>query len=149
MATVARRLSIALLSVVVVAAACFGGPQRRPVGFFRLGPVASLGQSEQTFFSESKIMLRHDQGGFFAMSTACSYDLSPLLLVEKDGELIWRSQLSESTYAPDGSVLHGPTKNPLPYYQLNLAAGNYGGASDTLFVKVGVERSASWRLLVP
>ncbi len=128
---------------------CFGGPKRRPAGFLNLGPVEELARSEQTFFSDFKILLRRDEGGLYAMSTACTYDLSPLLFSERDGKLLWRSQLSASTYAPDGSVVHGPATAPLPYYKLEIAPGTIGGTADTLFVEVGIERPASWRLAVP
>jgi Rieske Fe-S protein len=114
-----------------------------------LGLVAELSQREETFFSDLKILLRRDSAGFYAMSTACTYDLSPLIFSERDGKLLWRSQYTESAYNPDGSVAHGPTKYPLPYYKLQVASGTIGGPPDTIFVEVGVERPSSWRLSVP
>lgn len=129
--------------------ACFWGPQRRPAGFLNLGLVRELAQSKELFFSDLKILLRRDDGGFYAMSTACTYDLSPLFFSEQNGQKLWRSQFSASAYDLDGRVAHGPAKYPLPYYRLQVAPGTIGGAADTLFVAVGIERDASWRLPVP
>lgn len=153
-ASSARR-SGALLIITFVAAAvlalsaCFWGPQKRPAGFLNLGSAAQLAQHDETFFSDLKILLRHDAGGFYAMSTACTYDLSALIFSERDGKLLWRSQYTESSYNPDGTVAHGPTQYPLPYYKLVIAPGTIGGAPDTLFVEVGVQRSPDWRLPLP
>ena len=141
--------SAVLFLLLVAIAACLGGPKRRPAGFLNLGLVEELARSDQTFFSDLKILLRRDERGFYAMSTACTYDLSPLLFSERDGQLLWRSQLSPSSYAPDGSVVHGPATAPLPYYKLQVAPGTIGGPADTLFVEVGIDRPASWRLAVP
>lgn len=145
-----RRLAIASLSVLLLLAgsACLWGPKRRPAGFLNLGLVAQLSQREETFFSDLKILLRRDAGGFYAMSTVCTYDLSPLIYSERDGKLLWRSQFTESAYNPDGSVAHGPTKYSLPFYKLEVAPGTIGGLPDTLFVEVGVERPALWRFPV-
>lgn len=111
--------------------------------------MAQLAQRDETFFSDRKILLRRDAAGFSAMSTVCTYDLSPLIFLERDGKILWRSQFTESAYNPDGSVAHGPTKYALPFYKLEMAAGTIGGPADTLFVEVGVERSESWRLSLP
>ena len=143
------RALFAALLCSVLATACFWGPKKRPVGFLNLGPVAQLAQHDETFFSDLEILLRRDAGGFYAMSTACTYDLSGLIYSERDGKLLWRSQYTESAYNSDGTVAHGPTKYPLPFYKLELASGTIGGPPDTLFVEVGVERPASWRLPVP
>lgn len=138
----------ALLAVVVLGA-CLGGAKKRPAGFLNLGSVAELAAHKETFFSDLKILLRRDSGGFYAMSTACTYDLSPLLYAERNGELLWRSQYTESAYGADGSVVHGPARYPLPYYKLTMAPGTIGGPADTLFVEVGIERQPSWRLPIP
>lgn len=142
-------LAVACTAAVVTLCACFGGGQKRPAGFFKLGSVAELARPSETFFSDLKILLRRDSGGFYAMSTACTYDLSSLVYSERSGKLLWRSQYTESAYAPDGSVVHGPAKAPLPYYKLAIAPGTIGGPADTLFVEVGIERDPSWRLPIP
>lgn len=143
---VLRLLGVLFVSTLVALSACFWGPKKRPAGFLNLGSVAELAQREETFFSDLKILLRRDSGGFYAMSTACTYDLSALIFSERDGRLLWRSQYTESAYNPDGSVAHGPTQYPLPYYKLVIAPGTIGGPADTLFVEVGVERPPPWRL---
>lgn len=144
-----RIASVFMLLFGLGLCSCFWGPKKRPAGFLNLGPVAQLAQRDETFFSDLKVLLRRDAGGLYAMSTMCTYDLSPLIFSEKDGKLLWRSQYSESAYNPDGSVAHGPTQYPLPFYKLVLAPGTIGGPVDTLFVEVGVERPAAWRLPVP
>lgn len=141
--------SVVVFSALLTLCACFWGPKKRPAGFLNLGNVAQLAQHDETFFSDLKILLRRDSGGFYAMSTACTYDLSALIFSERDGKLLWRSQFTESAYSADGSVAHGPTRYPLPYYKLELAPGTVGGPPDTLFVEVGVERPSAWRLPLP
>ena len=119
------------------------------MGFLRLGTVSELAQSSETFFSDLKVLLRRDEAGFYAMSTMCTYDLSPLIYSQRDGKLLWRSQRTDSAYDADGRVAHGPAQYPLPFYKLDVAPGTVGGPADTLFVQVGVERPADWRLALP
>jgi hypothetical protein len=84
------------------------------------------------------------------MSTACTYDLSPLERHDAEtNQEHWISSYTTSQYAVDGAVLKGPTTHPLPYYELRLDAGVYGGTPDTLFVRVGEERPREWRLALP
>jgi len=80
------------------------------------------------------------------MSTACTHDLSALERRQNEGGEQWASAFTTSLYKSDGTVLKGPAVAPLPYYDLRLEAGVYGGLPDTLFVHVGVERPAEWRL---
>jgi hypothetical protein len=151
-AVVAQRPLLVWLLIAVLSLSLFGcqaGEMRRPPGYFRLGLVDSLARSSETHFSDYKILLRRDSKGFFAMSTACTYDLTPLMRVGQSGAERWRSSYSESEYSNDGEVLHGPAKAALPYYVLRIAPGEYGGKADTLYVEVGVTRAKEWRLPLP
>ncbi len=137
-----------LLSVFVICT-CFGcetGARKRPIGYVRLGLAAELAQHPETFFSEARILVRYDDGGFSAMSTACTQDLSALTRIGEGSAKRWVSSYSNSAYDEYGRVLAGPTRADLPYYKLQIAAGSYGGVPDTLFVELGSETTPAWRL---
>lgn len=151
-ARIGRITRCCVASVVLalsVLCGCDVGTKHRPPGLFKLGRASELQKAPLTVFSEIKIAVRHDAGGFSAMSTACTYDLSPLVRVGAGESEHWRSMYTTSEYALDGTVRRGPARSNLPYYEVRLAAGEYGGTPDTLFVVVGVERPPEWRLLVP
>jgi hypothetical protein len=142
-----KRVVASVVGLIFIAfLGCQSGEMRRPPGYFRLGLVVDLARSPETHFSDYKILLRRDGQGFSAMSTACTYDLTPLMRVGQPGDEHWRSSYTESEYGADGQVLHGPAKAPLPFYFLRIAPGEYGGKPDTLFVEVGVTRPKEWRL---
>jgi hypothetical protein len=142
-----KRLIVGLICVLFLG--CQTSGMKRPSGYFRLGQVEVLAQSAETHFSDYKILLRRDSRGFSAMSTACTYDLTPLMRVGATGVEHWRSSHTESEYSNEGQVTHGPAKAPLPYYFLRIAPGEYGGKADTLYVEVGATRPAEWRLPIP
>ncbi len=147
-------LNTLLRSSIITAVLCFGGgcdigTKHRPPGLFTLGSVAALQKSPLTVFPELKIAVRYDVGGFSAMSTACTSDLSPLVRSGTGDKEYWRSMYTTSEYELDGTVRKGPARSNLPYYEVRVAAGQYGGTPDTLFVMVGVERPREWRLHVP
>ena len=153
-ATIGLVVNILLQSIIctVVLCLCAGcdiGTKRRPPGLFTLGSVAVLRKSPLTVFPELKVAVRYDAGGFSAMSTACTYDLSPLVRSGTGEKEFWRSMYTTSEYELDGTVRRGPARSNLPYYELRVAAGQFGGVPDTLFVMVGVERPREWRLHVP
>jgi hypothetical protein len=135
-----------IVLVAVVAAACDSSVKRRPYGNIKLGLAAELGQHPETFFSEARILLRYRDGGFSAMSTTCTYDLSALTRVNDGTTKRWLSSYTSSAYDDEGRVLSGPTRAALPFYRMRLAAGTYGGTPDTLFVEVGQEVDQNWRL---
>lgn len=137
---------MAFLALLVTGSGCDRGGKKRPIGFIRLGPAAELAEQGETFISEARILVRYDQGGFSAMSTACTYDLSALTKVGYEGSKRWVSSYSTSSYDEAGKVLKGPARVNLPFYRLQLAAGRYGGPADTLFVEVGAETDPEWRL---
>lgn len=136
--------TVAVLTVVVF----FGCHEAltRPYGYIRLGKASEL-TAPETPLLDKWLILRHDEKGFSVMSTLCTYDLSPLdIRHTPDGHYELVSRYTQSAYSSDGSVLHGPTRHPLPYYELTLDEGVYGGPKDTLYVQVGVERPKEWRL---
>lgn len=114
----------------------------------RLGLVADLKRPE-SFISDQAVLVRYDSSGFSVMSLMCSYDLSILKVALRDGRQILTSPNSESSYELDGTILTGPTKFPLPYYELEIAPGVNGGPADTLYAKISVEKPKQWRLMAP
>jgi hypothetical protein len=139
-------LCVVCSCVLFMCTGCNSGGMKRPVGFVRLGPAAELAQRPETFFSEARVLVRYDGRGFSAMSTACTQDLSALTRIGDGPRRRWVSSLSSSAYDDEGRVIAGPTKAHLPFYELKLAAGTYGGVPDTLFVEIGMETESAWRL---
>jgi hypothetical protein len=143
-----RALAVLFFSLVIVTG-CRDRGQTRPPGMLRLGPVDELARQPETHLTEQKILLRFDGKGFSAMSTACTYDLSALFRIETPEAPRWGSSYSESSYANDGSVLHGPAKASLPFFELRSAKDFYYAPSEILYVKVGEEVPSTWRLPFP
>jgi len=143
----------------VIAGGCNTGGKHRPFGYLRLGKVDSFSESEKLLLKEA-ILLRHDEKGFFAMSTLCTFDLTPLLLVSGESPLFkssvpssspvsfFRSRVTTSTYNLNGEVTHGPATVNLPYFELELASGGIGEPPNTIYAKIGREVNPSWRLAV-
>jgi hypothetical protein len=130
---------------------CKGRHLHRPAGVMRVGSVASLLADRETFLADFRILIRSDERGLSVMSTECTSDLSPLVLAEERGERFLTSPFSGSRYRITGEVLRGPAVAPLPYFRARLAAGEWGGPEDTLFVEMGVlnEVGPEWRLRLP
>ncbi len=118
--------------------------RKRPHGDLRIGKIEDLTAAEQ-FYPELRLLVRYDQNGWSVMSTLCTYDLSPLRIVESKGERHFVSDYSGSEYSLDGKVLHGPTRWALPYYQAVVAPVTVGGPADTLFARIGEEVASEWR----
>ena len=134
------------LVLLIAFVACNDGAQTRPLGFFNLGPVDELAELPETPMSELKLYVRHDAEGFSVMSTACTYDLSPLTKVITPEGVRWRSAFSTSEYDDQGRVVHGPARGDLPFYTLTLSRDFYHGPISSVFAKVGEEVPRSWRL---
>lgn len=134
-----------LLLFLFFPSACDVTSKKRAVGYFRLGLAFAL-KSPETYFPDSKILLRYDSKGFNAMSTACTYDLSPLMKKREGSKEVWVSSETESKYDDTGNVLHGPAMTRLPFYELKLDSAVYGGPADTLYVHVGSEVDPEYRL---
>ena len=148
-----KNLIISLSIISLVGFGLFGcqpGVRKRPVGYLRVGKYLEIPMGV-TYRPDLLLVLRRDIDGISAMSTACTYDLSPLTLKSKKGEngadeQRFFSSYTDSVYSIDGDVINGPAKAALPYYQLVLREGTYDGARDTVFVKIGHEVDRSWRL---
>jgi len=140
-------VSLSLIFTVFFLVSCRSAGRQRPFGVFRLGKVAEH-QGPQTFFPEFGLLLRRDEGGFYLMSTYCTYDLSPLTFKPGPGGGIFASSTTTSTYDFDGHVLSGPAKADLPYYELRLDSSVYGGPKDALYAYVGQVRPKNWRLKI-
>ena len=114
----------------------------------RLGTLQELASSE-TYLPDQRLLVRRDEKGFSVMSTVCTFDLTPLNRAEGgaggEDSVTWRSSYSESEYSYEGKVIHGPSKNNLPYYNIKIDTAVYGGVKDTLYAEVGSERDPSWR----
>ncbi len=102
--------------------------------------------SAETSLNENKLILRRDTKGFYIMSTMCTYDLTYLERKLVNGRELLVSTYTDSKYDLNGKVVSGPSVRDLPYYELKIAAGIYGGARDSLFAYVGREVSPDWRL---
>ena len=137
-----------LLTLSLLIVGCKPSHRDRPYGYLKLGPIKNY-LAPETFLSEDRFLIRHDENGFSAMSTLCTYDLSPLHESKSaSGKSIWVSKFNPSSYSHEGKVIAGPTIKDLPYYELKLDSATYGGGADTLYVLIGEEKPATWRLPV-
>lgn len=138
---------ISLALVIVLLGSC-SGPQKRPFGYVRLGPVTDFLTGEK-YLADRGFLVRRDEKGFSVMSLQCTYDLAKLYPKDTPQGRIWQSDFSGSKYNDRGEVVSGPTKWPLPYYELVLESGSVGSKRDTLFARVGYEKPPDWRLVIP
>jgi len=122
--------------------------RKRPIGFHRLGPIQRY-MSDMVEVPDHRLVVRYDSQGFSSMSTQCSRDLNPLSKKEVAGRQVYSCDLCGSQFSLDGQPVSGPAHTALPYYSLHIDAPSVGAAKDTLYVRVGDEVSAQWRLLVP
>jgi Rieske Fe-S protein len=120
----------------------------RPYGYVRLGKISDLARAE-TYLEKDALLLRMDAGGFYIMSTECTYDLSNLKPERQaNGEAVWVSSYTSSKYDSQGRVISGPARENLPYYLLEANNSVVGGPVDTLYARIGYKKSPDWRLKV-
>ena len=136
-----------ILVCLVVVSAC-EQTKKRPYGYIRLGAVEAL-RVPATFREDLRLLVKYDAQGFSVMSTMCTYDLTPLTRVRVGQNFLFQSVYTTSRYDGTGVVLQGPTTEELPHYHLVLARASVNGPLDTLYVRVGVEVPADWRLKIP
>jgi hypothetical protein len=120
---------------------------KRPPGYLKLGKAGEF-TARETNLPDLRFLVRFDAGGLSAMSTACTYDLSPLQRRREGDSYLFVSSYTESRYDDQGRVLHGPAVADLPYYRLVLDSGVYGGPRDTVYADLATETSPQWRLRV-
>jgi hypothetical protein len=159
-----RRLVLKKLFVLFSISATFQSCSKglsRPFGYMNLGKLSGL-LGPQTYLQDLRLLLRRDKKGLYIMSTECTYDLSPLVMVRLDNGFMFKSSFTESVYLSDGKVTSGPAKESLPYYRLQ-----YDGVFDTeahvtkeskssaltsdinVFVRVSDVVAPTWRLTLP
>lgn len=141
-------LMLGFMCLGLIAAGCEPAVRDRPFGDMRLGLAKDL-LGSSNFLDNSEIFLRRDERGWYGMSTMCTKDASILVRRAGPNGEILASQYTSSTYDLNGKVLSGPAVKNLPYYELFLDQGTYGGAKDTLYARIGVEKGSDWRLPVP
>ncbi|MCB0310128.1 MAG: Rieske (2Fe-2S) protein [Bdellovibrionales bacterium] len=134
-----------LLTILVGLLGCEQSVKKRPIGWLKLGKISEL-MVPETFLQDKRILVRFEEGGFTAMSTECTHDLTPLKLVETPNGKEFHSEYTSSRYDARGHVLSGPSKANLPFYFLKFDSESYGGAVNTLYVEIGVEKPESWKL---
>ncbi len=143
--TIGRLLVLSCLLVVV---GCHPNERARPIGYFRVGKLSSLAAPE-IYDRDAGLLIRRDQNGLYAMSTLCTYDLSPLNIVNTAEGRILASPETTSKYSMNGDVLSGPAVEPLPYFELVLDRGEIDGPIDTVYAQIGRAISRDWRLKIP
>ena len=136
-----------LLLGALILSGCDWNVRRRSPGYLRLGKIQDLWGAEN-YLPEQRLLLRHDEGGFYVMSTECTHDLSALRLKDSPTGREFVSEYSASRYDTDGRVLSGPAEVSLPYYELLVDSGEYGGPKNTLYARVGSEVPPTWRLRI-
>jgi hypothetical protein len=123
------------------------GDRKRPPGYLKIGLISTFNEGDN-YLPELRLMLRKDSYGYSVMSTECTYDLTPLKKIVNKNSYIWKSDYTNSSYNADGTVITEPATVKLPYYELVLSASKYGGEIDTLYVSIGKEVTANWRLKI-
>jgi len=141
-------LTIAGIALCLIHSGCQSSVRKRPPGWLKLGKASEYTQAE-TYLPEKRLLLRKDERGFSVMSTECTHDLSGLVPKKTDHGVVFFSEYSDSQYAEDGKVLHGPAVADLPYFELRLDESVYGGPKDSLYVQIDKEVPKEWRLPYP
>lgn len=121
---------------------------KRPAGYLNLGPLSELSSAE-TFLPDKRFVVRRDETGLSAMSTDCTYDLSPLVRRREGDRYVFLSTFTTSKYADDGKVLQGPAVADLPYYEVRVESAEIGGPRNTVYVNLSKERPKEWRFPLP
>jgi len=83
------------------------------------------------------------------MSTLCTRELRRLKAKKGENGAILFCDVCGSEYNENGKVIKGPAKEDLPYYNLEIAEGKPHGPHDTLYARIGMKVSPSWRLPFP
>lgn len=142
------KILVILGLLVFILSSCGLRDRNRPIGFMKIGKISNFTQSE-TYLPEPRLVLRRDEGGFYVMSTMCTYDVSTLKRVMENGQYFFQSEETTSRYDNFGKVLKGPATRNLPYFKLILDYGDNPRVKDTLYVEIGIDKNPSWRLKVP
>ena len=136
-----------IVALTLIMACVISCEVKRPPGFLNIGKVAEVGLHSH-FMPDKSFYLIRDDRGLAIMSTLCSYDRLPLKLVRENEQDIFVSDYNPSRYDLAGHVIAGPAKHDLLFYSMRFEPGVYGGAKDSLYVKIGTEVSRDWRLKI-
>ena len=147
---------VAIIAGAALLVGCEPSVQHRPYGDMKIGLVADL-QAPESYLPNLGLLVRHDSGGFSAMSTFCTRDLSHLTRKKSGDSYVWVSQYSASQYSPEGKVVAGPAILDLPYFTLFVDPafvqekdGKLIQGSPALYVHMGDEYEVGpkWRLKI-
>lgn len=141
-------LSFLLLLLVIFFPGCKQQVLERPPGYIKVGKLSEFKEVEN-FKPDMRFLVIKDERGIAALSTLCTYDLTPLRLVHREGGREFVSDYTDSRYSIRGKVLNGPSVADLPYYQAVVDSELLGGPKDTLYVHVGKKRDPDWRAPLP
>lgn len=134
---------------VIGLASCDSGGRKRPIGFGKIGPISDLQERGIVDAQKVALLVRADAKGVYGMSTLCPMELRPLKARRTDSGPVLFCDVCGSEYDENGHVTKGPAKRNLPFYEIVAAEGVPGGPVDTLYARVGIEVSESWRLPLP
>jgi hypothetical protein len=140
---------VLLLATSLVLAGCRPDHRKRPYGFLNLGPLSQLVRAPETINNEQRVLVRFDGKGFSAMSLDCTFDLTRVEKVEKNGRTILLAKENGSEYDERGHVLKGPARANLPYYELAFGGVGANLTPTNLYVHIGYEKPEDWRLYIP
>jgi len=135
-----------LLSLLIPA--CKQEVLERPPGYIKVGKLSEFKEVEN-FKPDMRFLIIKDDRGIAALSTLCTYDLTPLRLVHSEDERVFVSDYTSSRYTIRGKVTNGPSVADLPYYHAVVDSELLGGPKDTLYVHVGKKRDPEWRAPLP
>jgi hypothetical protein len=145
---VAFRILLLLAVLTCGVSACRSKVLERPPGYLRIGKLEEL-LAPETFLPEMRFLVRRDAKGLSAMSTLCTFDLSPLQRKWDHDRFVWVTRYNPSRYSYDGKVIRGPAEADLPYYEVRIEPSVPGGPPDTVYVRVGAKRTPEWRTPLP
>lgn len=119
---------------------CQSNVEHRPFAYHKMGPVYDIPEGA-TYREKNAIYLTREGLQFHAMSTLCSRDLDPLVPMAQG----FGCQRCGSVFSFAGEVKKGPATVGLEYFELEQNQGDTVGVADTIYVRVGVEKPASYR----
>jgi len=147
---VANALKLNLVALLLIGfTSCDSSGRKRPIGYGKVGPIADLEAKEVIDAQKIALLVRRDAEGIYGMSTLCPVELRPLKAHRADSGPVLFCDVCGSEYDENGHVLKGEAKRGLPFYELVAAEGVPGGPVDTLYARIGIEVSESWRLPFP
>lgn len=144
MDSLVSRLIIVILFLFV---GCESSTLKRPFGTMRLLPLSRL-QNDEEYFPKLDLLLRHDNKGWYVMSTADPVDLASLKGKQTPEGVRWFSAYSNHVYDNSGKAVGGDTKASLPFYKLEVAPGPVAAPELWIYARIGDEADSSWRLII-